>query len=79
LNLEENKKNAIAFYKMAYDGNPKKAIEQYIGSEYIQHSLDVGNGVTQESIDYFEQMQVEYPQKFIRRIAERDLVALQRH
>jgi len=26
MNLEENKKNAIAFYKMAYEGNPKEAI-----------------------------------------------------
>ena len=27
MNLEENKKNAIAFYRMAYEGNPQKSIE----------------------------------------------------
>ena len=33
--LKQNKQNAVAFYKMAYEGNPKKAVELYIGSEYI--------------------------------------------
>jgi predicted SnoaL-like aldol condensation-catalyzing enzyme len=27
MNLEENKKNAIAFYKMAYEGNPRQAVD----------------------------------------------------
>ena len=44
MNLEANKKNAIAFYKMAYEGNPKKAIEYFIGDEYIQHNPDVADG-----------------------------------
>ena len=39
MDIELNKKNAIAFYKMAYEGNPKKAVELYVGSEYIQHNL----------------------------------------
>ncbi len=34
MKLEENKNNAIAFYKTAYEGNPKAAIDQYVGSEY---------------------------------------------
>lgn len=34
MDLNENKKNAIAFYKMAYEGNPKKAVEKYVGDEY---------------------------------------------
>ena len=33
MNLNENKNNAIAFYKTAYEGNPKKAIEQYVGED----------------------------------------------
>ena len=37
MDIELNKKNAIAFYKMAYDGDPEKAIELYVGNEYIQH------------------------------------------
>ena len=81
MNLEENKKNAIAFYKIAYEGNPKKAIEDYVGDEYIQHNPDVADG-TQGFIDYFERMQLEYPEKsidFVRCIAEDYLVALHTH
>jgi len=64
MNLEENKKNAIAFYKTAYEGNPRKAIEKYVGTIYIQHNPDVADG-TQGFIDYFERMQLEYPDKSI--------------
>jgi predicted SnoaL-like aldol condensation-catalyzing enzyme len=81
MNLEQNKKNAIAFYKTAYEGNPKKAIELYIGKEYIQHNSDVSNG-TKGFIEYFERMQKEYPVKsiqFVRSIAEGNLVALHTH
>jgi len=81
MNLEQNKKNAIAFYKTAYEGNPKKAIELYIGKEYIQHNSDVSNG-TKRFIEYFERMQKEYPVKsiqFVRSIAEGNLVALHTH
>lgn len=79
--LQQNKANAIAFYKTAYEGNPKAAIEKYVGEEYIQHNPDVANG-TQGFIDYFERMQKEYPNKsiaFVRCIAEGDLVALHTH
>jgi predicted SnoaL-like aldol condensation-catalyzing enzyme len=81
MNLEENKKNAITFYKTAYEGNPKNAIEQYVGKEYIQHNPDVADG-TQGLIDYFERMYEEYPDKsieFVRCIAEGNLVALHTH
>lgn len=81
MDLEKNKENAIAFYKMAYEGNPGKAIELYIGNEYIQHNPDVEDG-TAGFISYFERMQKEYPEKsieFIRCIAEGDLVALHTH
>ena len=81
MGLEKNKESAIAFYKMAYEGNPKKAVALYIGKEYIQHYPDVADG-TQGFIDYFERMQNEYPDKsieFVRCIAEGDLVALHTH
>lgn len=81
MNLEQNKQNAIAFYKMAYLGNPNVAIAQYVGDEYIQHNPDVANGL-QGFIDYFEKMKTEYPDKsieFVRCIAEGDLVALHTH
>ena len=42
--LKQNKAHAIAFYKMAYEGNPRKAVELYVGDEYIQHNPLVGDG-----------------------------------
>ena len=44
MDIKLNKKNAIAFYKMAYKGDPEKAIELYVGNEYIQHNPDVEDG-----------------------------------
>ncbi|MBE0391597.1 nuclear transport factor 2 family protein [Flavobacterium sp. PL002] len=79
--IEQMKESAIAFYKMAYEGNPRKATELYVGSEYIQHNPEVTNG-TEGFIEYFERMQIEYPQKtieFVRVIAENDLVSLHTH
>lgn len=79
--IEQNKQNAINFYRTAYLGDPAKAVELYVGDDYIQHNPDVANG-TQGFIDYFERMQREYPDKsieFVRCIAEGDLVALHTH
>ena len=81
MDLEANKKNAIAFYEMSYNGNPKQAIDQFVGNEYIQHNPDVADG-TQGFIDYFERMFREYPNKsieFVRCIGEGDIVALHTH
>lgn len=81
MNILENKKNAIAFYKMAYEGNPTKAVELYVGNEYIQHNPMVGDG-PQSFIDYFDRIQKEYPVKtieFVRAVSEDDLVALHTH
>ena len=81
IDLNLNKENAIAFYKMSYDGNPKKAVELYVGEEYIQHNPLVGNG-KQAFIDYFERMAQEYPNKsieFVRSVAEKNMVALHTH
>lgn len=81
MTLEAHKANAIAFYQMAYEGNPRKAIELYVGEEYIQHNPDVADGLS-GFIEYFERMQKEYPDKsidFVRCIAEGDLVALHTH
>ena len=81
MNTELNKKNAIAFYKMAYEGNPTKAVELYVGETYIQHNPMVADG-PQAFIDYFDRMQKEFPVKsidFVRSVAEGDLVALYTH
>jgi len=79
--LEANKKNAIAFYRTAYLGNPAKAVEMFVGAEYIQHNPLVGDG-KQAFIDYFTEMAAQYPSKeieFLRAVAEGNLVALHTH
>ena len=78
---EKMKQNAVAFYKMAYEGNPKQATKLYVGKEYIQHNPAVANGI-EGFIEYFERMKEEYPKKsieFVRIISENDLVALHTH
>lgn len=79
--LQANKQNAIDFYRTAYLGDPIKAVELYVGAEYIQHNPLVGDG-KQPFIDYFTQMAEDYPDKkieFVRAVAEGDLVALHTH
>lgn len=79
--LESNKQNAIAFYRMAYLGDPLKAVEKYAGTEYIQHNPVVADG-KQAFIEYFDEMAKDYPEKniaFVRAVAEDDLVALHTH
>ena len=81
MSVEANKANAIAFYQTAYYGEPRKAVEEYVGDRYIQHNPDVSDGM-EGFIKYFERMQQEYPNKsieFVRCIAEGDLVALHTH
>lgn len=78
MDIELNKKNAIDFYRTAFLGDPRKAVELYVGPVYIQHNQDVADG-PEGFIEYFEQMQNQYPEKsieFVRCIAEGDLVAL---
>ena len=81
MDTEANKTNAIAFYKTAYEGDPRKAVNDYVGDTYIQHNPDVADGL-EGFITYFERMQAEYPDKsieFVRCIAEGELVALHTH
>lgn len=80
-NPEANKQNAIAFYRTAYEGNPRSAVAQYVGDRYIQHNPLVGDG-KEAFIAYFEEMARDYPSKsieFVRCVAENDLVALHTH
>ncbi len=79
--LEANEANAIAFYRTAYAGAPRDAVDAYVGAHYIQHNPLVGDG-PEPFIAYFERMAAEYPDKtidFVRAVAEGDLVALHTH
>src|SRR3954471_19623699 len=43
--LERNKRTAVAFYELAFNGKkPEEAVEQYLGSEYIQHNPQAPDG-----------------------------------
>lgn len=80
--LEKNKSSAKAFYDLMFNKNePEKAMDLYVGDQYIQHNPEVENGKA-GFINYFKKMSREYPGKkviFKRVIAEKDLVILHCH
>ncbi len=79
--ISRNKQNAIAFYDMAFGGDPRRAVELYVGDAYIQHNPEVESG-PEAFIAYFEKLAQEYPNKsieFVRAVAEADLVAVHTH
>ncbi len=81
MHTEQNKRNAMAFYKTAFEGNPELAVKLYAGESYIQHNPVVKDGKA-GFIEYFERMAREYPKRsiqFLRTVAENDLVALHTH
>lgn len=78
---DTNKQKAMAYYRMAFEGNPREAVRRYVGPQYIQHNPLVSDG-SNGFIAYFEKMGEEYPDKtieFVRSVAEGDLVALHTH
>ena len=43
--LERNKERVISFYELMFNAyEPRKAINLYAGSEYLQHSSGVATG-----------------------------------
>jgi len=75
--LERNKHNAVAFYTLAFnDKNPRRAVQLYGGSEYIQHNPLASNGFD-AFIGFVESFTTAFPDVHIdirRVVAECDLV-----
>lgn len=78
---QQNKANAIAYYKMAYEGHPAEAVKLYAGNDYKQHNPQVADGKA-GFIAYFDRMARDFPDKtirFVRAVAEDNLVVLHTH
>lgn len=77
--LARNKANTLAFYDLAFNQHQQQqAVDQYIGSEYIQHNPGVTDG-GQAFIDAFAPFLKENPQsraEVKRVMADGDLVML---
>jgi predicted SnoaL-like aldol condensation-catalyzing enzyme len=59
--LEENKRNVMAFYDLAFNqNNPAEAISKYVGEVYIPHNPTAADG-KEAFIEYFKRMAKEYP------------------
>ncbi len=80
--LDRNQSNVVAFYDLMFNEcNPRRAVELYVGGEYIQHNPHVATGKT-GFIRYFEDMARRYPGKsveFKRVLAEGAFVVLHCH
>jgi predicted SnoaL-like aldol condensation-catalyzing enzyme len=79
--LEANKQTVVAYYQMAFQGDPEKAVSDYFGDRYTQHNPDAEDG-PEAFIGFVHYLRNAYPElqlEIKRVIAEGDLVATHSH
>jgi predicted SnoaL-like aldol condensation-catalyzing enzyme len=79
--LEANKRTVIAYYQMAFEGNPENAVAEYLGDRYVQHNPEAEDG-PDAFIGFVHYLRNEYPELRLdikRVIAEGNLVATHSH
>jgi predicted SnoaL-like aldol condensation-catalyzing enzyme len=79
--LELNKQVVVDYYQTAFDGEPEKAVEQYVGDRYIQHNPMAADG-TEAFIGFVKWLRGENPElklEIKRVLAEGDIVATHSH
>jgi predicted SnoaL-like aldol condensation-catalyzing enzyme len=79
--LERNKQVVVDYYQTAFDGEPEKAVELYVGDRYVQHNPMAANG-TEAFIGFVKWLRGENPELKLdikRVLAEGDLVVTHSH
>lgn len=79
--LERNKQIVVDYYQTAFDGEPEKAVEQYVGDRYVQHNPMAANG-TEAFIGFVHWLRGENPElklEIKRVLADGDIVATHSH
>jgi predicted SnoaL-like aldol condensation-catalyzing enzyme len=79
--LERNKQIVVDYYQTAFDGEPEKAVELYVGDQYVQHNPMAANG-TEAFIGFVKWLRGENPELKLdikRVVAEGNLVVTHSH
>jgi predicted SnoaL-like aldol condensation-catalyzing enzyme len=75
--IEQNKQTVVDFYTLSFnEKQPEEAVERYIGSQYIQHNPQAGDG-PEAFIEFVKWFTGQFPELRVeikRTIAEGDLV-----
>ena len=79
--IERNKQVVVDYYRMAFDGNPEKAVTDHFGDRYIQHNPDAADG-PEAFIGFVTWLRNEYPNLRLdikRVLADGDMVVTHSH
>jgi predicted SnoaL-like aldol condensation-catalyzing enzyme len=79
--IEANKRTVVAYYQMAFEGRPEKAVADYLGDRYIQHNPEAEDGPG-ALIGFVHYLRNQYPELRLdikRVIAEGNLVVTHSH